>query len=163
MPDKKPSYTVIKPGNLVDGQGGPPQQGMAVVVEDGRIARVVRESELAFPEGASPEVLDFPGATLMPGLVDCHTHTNMPGDGTSVDGVGLEDDGIHLLTGVKQARLALDCVAGHLWSARPRRGPRLARAKKKQILGQRGFAGIGMRDDRKCAALIEPGRHIQLI
>ncbi len=108
MPVTGPAIKVVKPGNLVDGQGGPPQQGMAVVVEDGRIARVVREGELAFPEGASPEVLDFPGATLMPGLVDCHTHTNMPGDGTSVDGVGLEDDGIHLLTGVKQARLALE-------------------------------------------------------
>ena len=108
MPDKRPSHKVIKPGNLVDGQGGPPQQGMAVVVEDGRIARIVREGELSFPEGASPEVLDFPGATLLPGLVDCHTHTNMPGDGTSVDGVGLENDDIHLLTGVKQARLALE-------------------------------------------------------
>lgn len=108
MPVTAPAIKVVKAGNLVDGQGGPSQQGMAVVVEDGRIARVVRESELAFPEGTSPEVFDFPGATLLPGLVDCHTHTNMPGDGTSVDDVGLEDDGIHLLTGVKQARLALE-------------------------------------------------------
>ena len=108
MPETKPSLRVIKAGRLVDGRGGTPQEGMAVVVEDGRISRVGPQQDITIPEGARAEELEFPQATLLPGLVDCHTHTNMPGDGTSVDDVGLQGDDIHLLQGIKQSRIALE-------------------------------------------------------
>ena len=108
MAGVQPSLKIIRAGKLVDGLGGPPKKGMAVLVEDEYITRVFREGELSLPEGATVEMLDFPKATLLPGLVDCHTHTNMPGDGTSVDDVGLEGDDIHLLQAVKQARIALE-------------------------------------------------------
>ena len=52
--------------------------------------------------------LDFPQATLMPGLIDCHTHTNMPGTGLSVDEVHEDGDDIHLMEAVKSARMALE-------------------------------------------------------
>jgi imidazolonepropionase-like amidohydrolase len=43
----------------------------AVVIEDDRIAQVTRAGD-APAEG--PAVLDLPGHTLLPGMIDCHTH-----------------------------------------------------------------------------------------
>ena len=102
------STKVIKAEKLIDCTGGPARQHMAVVVEEGRILRVSSQNEVAFPEGTQPEVLDFGTATILPGLVDCHTHTNMPGNGQSVDEVDGEIDDVHLMQAVANARLAIE-------------------------------------------------------
>lgn len=81
---------------------------MAVKVSRGGIEWVARQSELSQCGDMEGVVLDFPGATLMPGLIDCHTHTNMPGTGLSVDKVHEDGDDIHLLEAVKSARMALE-------------------------------------------------------
>jgi imidazolonepropionase-like amidohydrolase len=74
-PPKK--VTVIKAARLIDGQGGGPLANAVVVIEDDRIARV--GAGLPVPAGA--EVIDLGTATLLPGLIDCHTHlTGQPGD-----------------------------------------------------------------------------------
>jgi imidazolonepropionase-like amidohydrolase len=62
---------VIKPEYLVDGTGGPARRGMAVVVDGARIERVVAAAE-APSEGV--QVLEAPGQTLLPGLIDMHFH-----------------------------------------------------------------------------------------
>ncbi len=49
-----------------------PIEDAAVVVEGDRIAAVGAARELAAPSGA--RVLEYPGATLLPGLVDGHVH-----------------------------------------------------------------------------------------
>ena len=108
MPATNVSTKVIKAGKLVDCTGGPVLERMAVVVEEGRIHRVCGQHEVTFPEGMEPEVLDFGAATILPGLVDCHTHTNMPGNGQSVDEVDGEIDDVHLMQAVANARLALE-------------------------------------------------------
>ena len=102
------STKVIKAGKLVDCTGGPVLEHVAVVVEGGRILRVSKQHEVAFPETMEPEVLDFGAATIIPGLVDCHTHTNMPGDGQSVDEVDGEIADVHLMQAVANARLAIE-------------------------------------------------------
>jgi imidazolonepropionase-like amidohydrolase len=56
---------------LIDGGGGPPQEGATVVVEEGRIAGVDADGGVV-PAGAPR--LDLGGRTLMPGLVDAHVH-----------------------------------------------------------------------------------------
>ena len=58
---------------LFDGTGAPPRDAAAVLVEDGRIARVGSASDAA-PEGA--RVLDLEGKTLLPGLIDAHVHVS---------------------------------------------------------------------------------------
>ena len=105
--------TIIKVGRLADGLSGVDvvQERMAVKVSGGRIEWVARQSELSQCGDIEGTVLDFPGATLMPGLIDCHTHTfhgNMPGTGLSVDEVHEDGDDIHLMEAVKSARMALE-------------------------------------------------------
>lgn len=56
---------------VFDGTGGPVRDGMAVLVEDGVIRRVGSASEPP-PEGA--RVVDLQQRTLMPGLIEAHTH-----------------------------------------------------------------------------------------
>ncbi|MBO0773306.1 MAG: hypothetical protein J2P35_17765, partial [Actinobacteria bacterium] len=56
---------------LFDGTGGGLRDGAAVLVEDGVIRRVGRASEPC-PEGA--RLLDAGQRTIMPGLIEAHTH-----------------------------------------------------------------------------------------
>jgi imidazolonepropionase-like amidohydrolase len=58
-------------GRLFDGTGAPVRDGAAVLVEDGIIRRVGRASEPC-PDGA--RLLDLERRTLMPGLIEAHTH-----------------------------------------------------------------------------------------
>ena len=69
--------TIIKVGRLADGLSGVVQERMAVKVSGGGIEWVARQSELSQCGDIEGTVLDFPGATLMPGLIDCHTHTRI--------------------------------------------------------------------------------------
>lgn len=73
--------TVIRAGALFDGTSERLQQNMTVIVRDGRIAEVGRD--LAVPEGA--EVIDLSGWTLMPGLIDLHTHLSGDPEGIGRD------------------------------------------------------------------------------
>ncbi len=54
---------------LIDGTGGPAQDGVTVVIGDGRITAIGDA-----PPPAEAETLDLEGRTLMPGLIDVHVH-----------------------------------------------------------------------------------------
>ena len=75
------AFTLIRAARLLDGAGGRPIDDAAVLVEGGLIRAVGRQADVAPPEGAPVEVLDFGPRTVMPGMVDCHTHNNGFGDG----------------------------------------------------------------------------------
>jgi len=66
----------IRAGRLIDGHGGPPVLGAVVLINGERIVAVGRN--LPIPMGA--RVIDLTASTVLPGLIDCHTHiTEMPG------------------------------------------------------------------------------------
>jgi len=65
-----PAVVVVKAARLIDGRGGAPLAPAMVRVEGDRIAEV--GSRLTVPAGA--RVIDLGDATLLPGLIDLHTH-----------------------------------------------------------------------------------------
>ena len=65
-----PSVTVIKAGRLIDGHGGAPIANAVIVIQGERIAAV--GPNVPIPEGA--RIIDLSSATVLPGLIDCHTH-----------------------------------------------------------------------------------------
>jgi imidazolonepropionase-like amidohydrolase len=58
-------------GRLFDGSGSAPRDGLAVLVSDGTIERVVDAGE---QPAAGASVLRLDGRTLMPGLINAHVH-----------------------------------------------------------------------------------------
>jgi imidazolonepropionase-like amidohydrolase len=65
-----PRWVLLKAGMLIDGTGAAPRRGIDVLVKDDRIESV--GADLAAPAGAT--TIDLAGLTLLPGLIDCHTH-----------------------------------------------------------------------------------------
>ncbi len=61
---------------LLDGTGSPAQEGMTVVVRDGRIVEVGPSARVKVPTGARE--IDGRGHTLLPGLVMLHEHLFYP-------------------------------------------------------------------------------------
>jgi imidazolonepropionase-like amidohydrolase len=61
---------IVKAARLLDGHGGAPLAPAMVLIEGERIVDV--GSTLTVPAGA--KVIDLGGATLLPGLIDLHTH-----------------------------------------------------------------------------------------
>jgi imidazolonepropionase-like amidohydrolase len=108
MPTVTPTFTILKPARLMDGTDSPPKTGMAVLLQDDRIQAIGPEDKIAFPGAATGEVLAYPDATLLPGLIDCHTHTNMPGTGRRGEDVHREDtDDIRLMRSAHNVSIAL--------------------------------------------------------
>ena len=64
------SVTVLRNASVLDAERGELTEGQSVVVEDGRIADI--GPGLSGPGDA--DVIDVGGKTLMPGLIDAHTH-----------------------------------------------------------------------------------------
>ena len=63
---------VLQGGLLIDGTGGATLQNPVVVIQAGKILRVGRKGQVAFPSGAT--VIDTSGKTIIPGLMDSHVH-----------------------------------------------------------------------------------------
>ena len=75
LPAQAPVRIAIKAARLIDGSGRAPITNPVILIEGDKITAV--GSGLAIPAGA--RVIDLGAATLLPGLIDCHTHvTSQP-------------------------------------------------------------------------------------
>jgi len=95
----------ITAGRLADGIGTPSIVNAAILIDGERIVEVGPAATVPTPDGA--QTFDFPTQTLMPGLVDCHSHLNLPGDGTTIEGAAADGDDIALLRSAENARTTL--------------------------------------------------------
>ncbi len=66
-----PSY-LLRPARVFDGTGQAPQTGVVVLVQNGRITAVGAPASVKAPGDAI--TVDLPGMTLMPGMIDLHSH-----------------------------------------------------------------------------------------
>jgi imidazolonepropionase-like amidohydrolase len=65
-----PQRLAIRAARLIDGTGAAPILDAVVLIEGDRVT--AQGAKLAIPDGT--RVIDLGGATLLPGLIDCHTH-----------------------------------------------------------------------------------------
>ena len=73
--------TAIKCGRLIDGKSDKPIENAVILVEGNKIKSVGRG--VAIP--ASAAIIDLSQSTVLPGLIDAHTHVLLQGDITEED------------------------------------------------------------------------------
>jgi imidazolonepropionase-like amidohydrolase len=73
-----PAVTVIRAGVLIDGKSDQPRRDQVVVIRGNRIESVSDAAAAKIPAGAS--TIDLSRATVLPGLIDSHTHIFLQGE-----------------------------------------------------------------------------------
>jgi hypothetical protein len=71
---------------LADGRSPTLKLGVSVLVDDGRIVWIRPTDSEQDPGDA--EVIDAGGATIVPGMVDCHSHLTLPGGSHWIERIG---------------------------------------------------------------------------
>ena len=115
MDKKSQDFTLLTGSRLIDGRGGRPIENAVLLIEDDEIKALGQKGSIRIPEGASINEIDYPGMTLLPGLVDCHVHLIGIGDGRSGDELSQVPDEVltlqasqnaeaHLFSGVTTVR-----------------------------------------------------------
>ena len=118
-----PSRTIVRAGRLLDVRTGKTLTNRAIVIEDGKVVSVGPDSGVA----AGATVIDLSSKTVLPGLIDAHTHlTYDPRFGYDRLAVSLPREA---LIGAKNARITL-----------------LAGFTTVRNVGAREFSDIALRD-----------------
>ena len=73
-----PTATVIRAGTLIDGKSDQPRHDQVIVIRGNRIESVSDSSNAKIPSSAM--VIDLSRATVLPGLIDSHTHIFLQGE-----------------------------------------------------------------------------------
>src|SRR5580698_7261101 len=72
------SFTVIRAGMLIDGKLDAARRDQIIVIRGDRIESIADGSTAKFPPNA--EIIDLSHATVLPGLIDSHTHIFLQGE-----------------------------------------------------------------------------------
>jgi imidazolonepropionase-like amidohydrolase len=83
-----PPVTVIRAGVLIDGVSAAPKRNQIIVIRGNRIESVGDASTQKLPDGA--RVIDLSGATVLPGLIDAHTHILLHGEESAEGGYDVQ-------------------------------------------------------------------------
>jgi len=76
--------TVIRAGTLIDGKSDKARRDQVIVIRGNRIESVSDASSGQSPAGAS--IIDLSGQTVLPGLIDSHTHIFLQGEAPAQGG-----------------------------------------------------------------------------
>ncbi len=94
------SVTVIRTGTLIDGKSGEPKKNQVIVIRGNRIESVQDAASAKIPSGA--KTIDLSGATVLPGLIDSHTHIFLWGEDPAKG--GYDDNILHAGIALRAAR-----------------------------------------------------------
>jgi imidazolonepropionase-like amidohydrolase len=98
-----PRRVVVHAGHTLDVKSGQLLSDQTIEIEDGKIVAVAGAAGAKIPADAVR--IDLPNATLLPGLIDAHTHLTMdPRFGYEILAISVPREA---LTGAKNARLTL--------------------------------------------------------
>jgi imidazolonepropionase-like amidohydrolase len=78
------TYTVIRAGTLIDGKSDAPRHNQVIVIRGDLIDSVSDASSANIPAGGT--VIDLSKATVLPGLIDSHTHIFLQGENPAEGG-----------------------------------------------------------------------------
>jgi imidazolonepropionase-like amidohydrolase len=121
--------TVLRRSHRFDGTGAPLLADGTVVIVDSEITAADPAGSLNLPSGNGVEIRDFPGCTLLPGLIDCHTHLLFRASDQALDDAIHDSDETLLLRGLANAQAELRCGVTTL-----------------RDCGGRGFLTVALRD-----------------
>lgn len=96
---------LIKAGRLIDVRAGRVLTDQAILIEDDRIKQVGAFQSIKAPAGA--RVVDLSNATVLPGLIDCHTHLTFEPSHSGYESLGISTPR-QALYGAKNAKLTLE-------------------------------------------------------
>ncbi len=80
--------TVIRAGTLIDGRSDRPRTNQVIVIRGKRIEKVQDAAAAEIPAGA--KVVDLSQATVLPGLIDAHTHIFLQGEDPAEGGYDVQ-------------------------------------------------------------------------
>ncbi len=72
------SITVIRAGTLIDGKSDQPRRDQVILIRGNRIESVTDAASAKIPAGAT--MIDLSKQTVLPGLIDSHTHIFLQGE-----------------------------------------------------------------------------------
>ena len=130
--------TLYRDAALADGRTSQLRTGVSVLVEDRTIAWIRPTGDEAETTAAGTEIVDASGATIVPGMVDCHSHVTLPGGAHWIERI---DDPPEVLLDVAERNGRLLTNAGVRW-ARDVGAPRVV----DPVEGRRRALSLGVRD-----------------
>jgi imidazolonepropionase-like amidohydrolase len=83
-PAASPQVTVIRVGTLIDPRANQPKHNQLVVIRGDKIETVGDAASTQVPAGA--KVIDLSNATVLPGLIESHTHLFLQGEDPALGG-----------------------------------------------------------------------------
>jgi|SRR5215469_15182068 len=101
---------LVKAGRILDLKTGRYLEEAAILIEGDRIQEVARASDIAAHTPKDATVFDLGSATVLPGLIDCHTHlmARIPsGPGGYILNLATKSQAFRALEGAADARATL--------------------------------------------------------
>jgi imidazolonepropionase-like amidohydrolase len=100
-----PKRTIVRAGRVLDVRTGQMRAKQAIVIEGEKIAQIVAASEVKAAAGDT--TIDLPDATLLPGLIDAHTHLTFELSSLGYQGLAIST-AREALHGARNARITLE-------------------------------------------------------
>jgi imidazolonepropionase-like amidohydrolase len=120
-----PKTVVIRAGRLLDVKTGKTLTNQAIIIQGDKITEVTGAVDQIMPKDAT--IIDLPNATVLPGLIDAHTHLTMT-------------------TNFGYSRLAISVPREALYGARNARVTLDAGFTTVRNVGASGFSDVALRD-----------------